>query len=31
MATFPFSLGFGVSLASSLGLVEMNESVGCRE
>jgi hypothetical protein len=31
MATFPFSLSFGISSASSLGLVEMNESVGCRE
>jgi hypothetical protein len=31
MATFPFSLGFGVSPVSSLGLVEMNGSMGCRE
>jgi hypothetical protein len=31
MATFPFSLGFSVSPVSSLGLFEMNKSVGCRE
>jgi hypothetical protein len=29
-ATFPFFLSFGVSLVSSLGLVKVNESVGCR-
>jgi hypothetical protein len=31
LATFPFFLGFGDSPVSSLGLVKMNESVGCRE
>jgi hypothetical protein len=31
MATFPFSLSFGASPASSLGLAKRNESVGCRE
>jgi hypothetical protein len=30
MTTFPFFLGFGVSLVSLLGLVKVNESVGCR-
>jgi hypothetical protein len=30
MATYPFFLGFGVSLVSLLGLVKVNESVGCR-
>jgi hypothetical protein len=29
MATFPFFLGFGDSLASSLGLGKVSESVGC--
>jgi hypothetical protein len=31
IANFPFFLGFGVSPVSSLGLVKVNESVGCRE
>jgi hypothetical protein len=31
LATFPFFLGFGDSPVSSLGLVKVNESVGCRE
>jgi hypothetical protein len=31
LATFPFFLGFDVSPVSSLGLVKVNKSVGCRE
>jgi hypothetical protein len=30
MATLPFFLGFGVSPVSSLGLVKVNESMGCK-
>jgi hypothetical protein len=30
MVTFPFFLNFGVSPVSLLGLVKVNESMGCR-